>query len=173
MLGRKKTIFAGSCIMVVGAAIQCSSFSLGQLIASRFITGFGNGNYIFQRINRSLLILVRYEYFDSTNMAIRDFKIASSRPNGDDRRNPYCVWRHDLILDRSWILFPGTLNYHLAISDRLPDRPGTHHRHLHSRTARITTLVSTQYAIPALTSDVIFVRDNVFTAKIRFRYSLR
>jgi MFS family permease len=43
MLGRKKTIFIGSIIMVVGAAIQCSSFSLGQLIASRFITGFGNG----------------------------------------------------------------------------------------------------------------------------------
>jgi len=43
MLGRKKTIFVGSIIMVIGAAIQCSSFSLGQLIASRFITGFGNG----------------------------------------------------------------------------------------------------------------------------------
>lgn len=29
--------------MVVGAAIQCSSFSLGQLIAGRLITGYGNG----------------------------------------------------------------------------------------------------------------------------------
>lgn len=29
--------------MVVGAALQCSSFSLGQLIAARLITGFGNG----------------------------------------------------------------------------------------------------------------------------------
>lgn len=29
--------------MVVGAAIQAASFGLGQLIASRFITGFGNG----------------------------------------------------------------------------------------------------------------------------------
>ncbi len=29
--------------MVVGATLQCSSFSLGQLIASRLITGFGNG----------------------------------------------------------------------------------------------------------------------------------
>lgn len=35
--------------MVVGAAIQCSSFSLGQLIASRFITGFGNGMVFFLR----------------------------------------------------------------------------------------------------------------------------
>lgn len=42
-LGRRKTIFAGSSIMVVGAAIQTSSFSLGQLIAGRVITGIGNG----------------------------------------------------------------------------------------------------------------------------------
>jgi len=42
-LGRKKTIFVGSAIMVVGAAIQTSSFSLGQLIGGRIITGIGNG----------------------------------------------------------------------------------------------------------------------------------
>lgn len=43
LLGRRKTIFVGSSIMVVGAALQCSAFSLGQLIAARLITGFGNG----------------------------------------------------------------------------------------------------------------------------------
>jgi len=43
MLGRKRTIIVGSSIMIVGAAIQCSAFSLPQLIASRLITGFGNG----------------------------------------------------------------------------------------------------------------------------------
>jgi MFS family permease len=59
MLGRKKTIFVGSIIMVVGAAIQCSSFSLGQLIASRFITGFGNG--------RVLLAACVYLYVIDTN----------------------------------------------------------------------------------------------------------
>ena len=42
-LGRKRTIFTGSSIMVVGAVLQASSFSLGQLIAARLITGFGNG----------------------------------------------------------------------------------------------------------------------------------
>ncbi|KAK3074189.1 hypothetical protein LTR53_003587 [Teratosphaeriaceae sp. CCFEE 6253] len=42
-LGRKRTIMLGTTIMVIGAAIQCSSFSLGQLIASRLLTGFGNG----------------------------------------------------------------------------------------------------------------------------------
>jgi len=42
-LGRKRTIFIGSCIMIIGAALQCSSFSIGQLIPARLITGFGNG----------------------------------------------------------------------------------------------------------------------------------
>ncbi|ROW10272.1 hypothetical protein VMCG_01923 [Cytospora schulzeri] len=42
-LGRKRAIITGSTIMVIGAAIQASSFSLPQLIVSRLITGFGNG----------------------------------------------------------------------------------------------------------------------------------
>lgn len=46
LLGRRKTIFTGSCIMVIGAILQATSFSLGQLIASRWITGFGNGFFI-------------------------------------------------------------------------------------------------------------------------------
>lgn len=44
-LGRKNSIMLGSAIMVVGATIQCASFSLPQLIVSRLITGFGNGKY--------------------------------------------------------------------------------------------------------------------------------
>ena len=43
MLGRKKTIFIGSIIMIIGASIQTASFSLAQLIVGRWITGFGNG----------------------------------------------------------------------------------------------------------------------------------
>ncbi|KAK0517404.1 hypothetical protein JMJ35_000559 [Cladonia borealis] len=42
-LGRRKTIFLGSSIMIVGAALQASSYSLGQFISARLITGFGNG----------------------------------------------------------------------------------------------------------------------------------
>ena len=38
-LGRRKTIFLGSSIMIVGAALQCSSYSLGQFISGRLITG--------------------------------------------------------------------------------------------------------------------------------------
>lgn len=43
MLGRRKTIFVGSAIMVVGAALQCSAFSLPHFIIGRVITGIGNG----------------------------------------------------------------------------------------------------------------------------------
>lgn len=42
-LGRRRTIFVGSAIMVVGAAIQASAFGLAQLIVGRVITGVGNG----------------------------------------------------------------------------------------------------------------------------------
>ena len=43
LLGRRKMIFLGSSIMVVGAALQCSAMSLAHLVAGRIITGFGNG----------------------------------------------------------------------------------------------------------------------------------
>ncbi|KAK8190553.1 general substrate transporter [Phyllosticta capitalensis] len=43
MLGRRWTIFTGSAIMVVGAALQTSAFSLGHFIVGRIITGIGNG----------------------------------------------------------------------------------------------------------------------------------
>ncbi|EAL89485.1 hypothetical protein KXW98_005644 [Aspergillus fumigatus] len=42
-LGRRKTIFLGSAIMVVGAILQCTSYHLPQLIIGRLVTGFGNG----------------------------------------------------------------------------------------------------------------------------------
>jgi MFS family permease len=44
LLGRRKMIFLGSSIMIVGAILQCSAFR-------RIITGFGNGT------NNSELIL--------------------------------------------------------------------------------------------------------------------
>jgi MFS family permease len=43
MLGRKRTIFYGSLIMVVGATLQASAFGLPQMIVGRLVTGFGNG----------------------------------------------------------------------------------------------------------------------------------
>ncbi|KFZ08778.1 hypothetical protein V502_09153 [Pseudogymnoascus sp. VKM F-4520 (FW-2644)] len=42
-LGRRKMIFLGAAIMIVGAALQCGSFALSQFIVGRIITGIGNG----------------------------------------------------------------------------------------------------------------------------------
>ena len=42
-LGRRKMIFLGTAIMVVGAALQASAFSLEHFIIGRIITGIGNG----------------------------------------------------------------------------------------------------------------------------------
>ncbi|KAK2747334.1 hypothetical protein FQN57_002232 [Myotisia sp. PD_48] len=43
ILGRRKTIWIGSAIMVVGAALQASAFELSHFIVGRVITGIGNG----------------------------------------------------------------------------------------------------------------------------------
>ncbi|KAJ5953544.1 hypothetical protein N7454_000440 [Penicillium verhagenii] len=43
MLGRRKAIFVGSFIMVIGAILQCTSYELAQLVVGRLVTGFGNG----------------------------------------------------------------------------------------------------------------------------------
>lgn len=42
-LGRRRTIFLGTSIMVIGAILQCSSYSLAQFIVGRLVTGIGNG----------------------------------------------------------------------------------------------------------------------------------
>lgn len=42
-LGRRKMIFLGTAIMVIGAALQASAFSLEHFIIGRIITGLGNG----------------------------------------------------------------------------------------------------------------------------------
>ncbi|CAO1633893.1 unnamed protein product [Sympodiomycopsis kandeliae] len=43
LLGRRPIIWIGTIIMVIGATIQCTSFSLAQLIVGRIVTGVGNG----------------------------------------------------------------------------------------------------------------------------------
>jgi MFS family permease len=45
LLGRRRTIFGAACLVCIGVAIQASSFSLGQLIAARIITGLGVGAF--------------------------------------------------------------------------------------------------------------------------------
>ncbi|KAJ5701691.1 hypothetical protein N7488_009239 [Penicillium malachiteum] len=41
--GRRKCIMAGSLILTIGAAIQCSAYGIPQLIVGRIVAGVGNG----------------------------------------------------------------------------------------------------------------------------------
>ncbi|KAI8381271.1 general substrate transporter [Radiomyces spectabilis] len=43
MLGRRNTIRLGSVILIIGAVLQTATVNMGMTIASRIITGFGNG----------------------------------------------------------------------------------------------------------------------------------
>ena len=42
-LGRKKTILLGTSVMLVGAVLQTSSYSVAQMMTARVISGIGNG----------------------------------------------------------------------------------------------------------------------------------
>lgn len=42
-LGRKRAITLGCFIMIVGGVIQASTYTAGQLIAGRIVSGIGNG----------------------------------------------------------------------------------------------------------------------------------
>ena len=57
-LGRRKTIFLGSFIMVIGAILQCTAYHLPQLIVGRIVTGLGMFNYIFSMHKLSLTKLM-------------------------------------------------------------------------------------------------------------------
>lgn len=41
--GRRKVIFAGAAVMIIGTVLQTTSFGLAQLIVGRIVTGYGNG----------------------------------------------------------------------------------------------------------------------------------
>lgn len=74
MLGRRKMIFVGSIIMVIGATLQCTSFELPQLIVGRIVTGIGNGMNTSTVSALSPLIAFSYLHDSGSNMAIRDFQ---------------------------------------------------------------------------------------------------
>nr|POE48792.1 sugar transporter stl1 [Quercus suber] len=42
-IGRRRAVILGACIMLIGTAIQVSSFGIAQLIVGRIVTGIGNG----------------------------------------------------------------------------------------------------------------------------------
>ena len=71
--------------MVVGATLQCSSFELGQLIAARLLTGFGNGMVSsFPSVSTISGSEIFLEHIYGAYVAIRNIESSSQRPDGDD-----------------------------------------------------------------------------------------
>lgn len=46
-LGRRNTVLLGTVIMTIGAILQASSYSLGQMMTGRVVAGIGNGMISF------------------------------------------------------------------------------------------------------------------------------
>ncbi|KAF2181583.1 general substrate transporter [Zopfia rhizophila CBS 207.26] len=42
-MGRKRTVFTGTTVMAIGAALQTSSYSVAHMIVGRIVSGIGNG----------------------------------------------------------------------------------------------------------------------------------
>ena len=104
-LGRRKTIFLGSSIMIVGALLQCTSFGLAQLIVARFITGVG------QSPVAALSTLADssrkwHQHVHSSDVAVRMLQGASTRPVGDGGGCHDHGWHLPELLDRLWLLVP-------------------------------------------------------------------
>lgn len=93
-LGRKRTIFVGTSIMIVGALLQCTSYSIGQLIPARLITGFGNGSvprrsravhFFLHNVTMALNgFTAQDEHLDRADVAIGDVQVTPQGPDGHD-----------------------------------------------------------------------------------------
>lgn len=75
-LGRKKTIFLGTSIMIVGAILQCSAFSLPQFIVGRIITGLGNGANTSTVSIPKLLTRPQESNESGSYLAVRDVEVS-------------------------------------------------------------------------------------------------
>lgn len=42
-LGRRRAIWCGMVLVIIGAALQATAFSRGQLVVGRLLTGLGTG----------------------------------------------------------------------------------------------------------------------------------
>ena len=120
-LGRIRTIMLGAAVNIVGAIIQASSFSLGQLIVGRLVTGLGFGALTATAPNwqsecagahhRGALVMLE-GVFIGTGLAIAAWvNFGMSHTKGD------VAWRFPLALPAFWALPV------LAVIPWLPESP--------------------------------------------------
>lgn len=108
-LGRKKTILFAAATNIVGAILQCTSFSLAQLIVGRLVSGFGFGHLTATAPNwqaecsgaahRGAAVMLE-GLFISTGLAIGGWvNLGMSFHSGS------VAWRFPLALSILWSIF--------------------------------------------------------------------
>ncbi|CAN8105411.1 unnamed protein product [Discula destructiva] len=107
-LGRKKTMMLGAFINIIGSLLQSSSFSLGQLVVGRLVSGFGFGHLTATAPNwqaecsgadhRGAAVLLE-SVFISGGLAI-----AAWTTFGTSHATGSVTWRFPLALSSFWSL---------------------------------------------------------------------
>lgn len=130
-LGRKKTMMLGAFINLVGALLQSSSFSLGQLIVGRLVSGFGFGHLTATAPNwqaecsgadhRGAAVLLE-SVFISGGLAI-----AAWITFGISHATGSVTWRFPLALSGLWSLIILLTTPHMPESPRWLIRKGKVH----------------------------------------------
>lgn len=127
-LGRKRTIMLGAFVNIIGALLQSSSFSLGQLIVGRLVSGFGFGHLTATAPNwqaecsgahhRGAVVLLE-SVFISAGLAI-----AAWITFGISHTTGSVTWRFPLALSGLWSLIILISTPHMPESPRWLVRKG-------------------------------------------------
>lgn len=121
-LGRKKTIMFGALVNIIGAILQCTSFSLFQLIVGRLVSGFGFGHLTATAPNwqaecsradhRGAVVLLE-SVFISAGLAV-----AAWTTFGISHASGQVAWRFPLALSTLWSLIILSTTPHMPESPR-------------------------------------------------------
>ncbi|KAF3763326.1 general substrate transporter [Cryphonectria parasitica EP155] len=153
-LGRKKTIMFGAAVNFIGALLQSSSFSLGQLIVGRLVSGFGFGHLTATAPNwqaecsaadhRGAVVLLE-SVFISGGLAI-----AAWISFGISHSTGSVTWRFPLALSGFWSLIILFTTPHMPESPRWLVRKG-----------KVQEARQTLAALNGVEPDAADVADNV------------
>jgi hypothetical protein len=146
-LGRRKAIFIGASVMIIGVIIQIccvgtSSGSTAQFIVGRFITGVSSkSRHSPEYATNSSLARKRYQHIDNPYLPSRVLQGPQQRQGHLYRRWQRRCRHAYRLLDRLW-LHLWSPQPRLAFPHRLPDLLRSHRSYHHDKTARITQMAA-------------------------------
>lgn len=163
-LGRKKTIMLGALVNIIGAILQSTSFSLGQLIVGRLISGFGFGHLTATAPNwqaecsgadhRGAVVLLE-SVFISAGLAI-----AAWITFGISHASGSVTWRFPLALSSLWSLIILLNTPHMPESPRWLVRKGR----VEEARRTLAALKGVDAETPEVGNDIDEIKDSLALA---------